>query len=113
MSISDLAKEEIPFILGYAAVKFNGDLIDSFGEETQKILDNIKNIVKEYLTIYKNLGKYSVGMPKEILMSTTELFILVRIFYNEEIFQIAILQSDANLGFTRYKLQEYIQKLAK
>jgi len=67
--------------------------------------------VDYYIDIYKSLGEYTVGMPKEILMSTTEIFILVRVFYNEEIFQVAVLKSDANLGFTRYKLQEYLQKL--
>ena len=113
MSIVDKATEEIPFILGYAACKFNGDVIGKYGEETDKILENVKKLVNEYLDIYRKLGEYTVGMPKEILMSTTELFILVRIFYNEELFQVAILQSDANLGFTRYKLQEYSQELSK
>ena len=111
MEIAQLAKEEIPFILGYAAVKFNGEVIDSFGDELNKILESVRKIVDYYIDIYKSLGEYTVGMPKEILMSTTEIFILVRVFYNEEIFQVAVLKSDANLGFTRYKLQEYLQKL--
>lgn len=113
MGIEEKAKEEIPFIVGYAAVRFNGDVIAAYGDETEKILDNVKNIVNEYLKIYRALGEYSVGMPKEILMSTTELFMLIRIFYNEELYQLAILHSDANLGFTRYKLHEYAQKLSK
>jgi len=113
MGVAEKAKEEIPFIKGYAAVRFNGDVITSFGEETENIVENVKTIVKEYLEIYKKLGEYSVGMPKEVLLSTTELFVLVRIFYNEELFQVGILQSDANLGFTRYKFQEYLQELAK
>jgi hypothetical protein len=113
MGVAERAKEEIPFIKGYAAVRFNGDVVSSFGEDTGKVIENLKNVVREYLDIYKKLGEYSVGMPKEILLSTTELFILVRIFYNEELFQVGILQSDANLGFTRYKFQEYLQELVK
>jgi predicted RNase H-like HicB family nuclease len=113
MGVAERAKEEIPFIKGYAAVRFNGDVVSSFGEDTEKVIENLKNVVREYLDIYKKLGEYSVGMPKEILLSTTELFILVRIFYNEELFQVGILQSDANLGFTRYKFQEYLQELVK
>ncbi len=112
MSVSARAKEEIPFIVGYFACRFNGEVIDKFGEETDKIEENIKNIVKEYLETYRNLGELSVGLPKEILMSTTELFILVRLFYNEELFQAAILKSEANLGFTRFKLQEYVRELS-
>ena len=112
MTVVQKAKEEIPFIVGYAACRFNGEIIAKFGEETEKILENIKRIVNEYLKIYTALGEFSVGMPKEILMSTTELFILVRLFYNEELFQAAILKSEANLGFTRFKLQEYVKELS-
>jgi len=113
MSVSVRVKEEIPFIVGYLACRFNGEAIEKFGEESDKIEENIKAVVREYLKIYKNLGEFSVGLPKEILMSTTELFILIRLFYNEEIFQAAILKSDANLGFTRFKLQEYVKELSK
>ncbi len=111
MSIVQKAREEIPFIVGYAACRFNGEVIGEFGEEMEKILENVKKIVEEYLKIYTALGEFSVGMPKEILMSTTELFILIRLFYSEELFQVAILKSDANLGFTRFKLQEYAREL--
>ena len=111
MSVVQKAREEIPFIVGYAACRFNGEVIGKFGEETEKIIEDVKKIVEEYLKIYTTLGEFSVGMPKEILMSTTELFILIRLFYSEELFQMAILKSDANLGFTRFKLQEYVREL--
>jgi len=111
MEVAEKAMEEIPFIVGYAAVRFSGEVIDSVGEEVEQILEDLKSVVEKYLSMYRKLGEYSVGIPKEVLMSTTELFILVRVFYNEEIFQVAVLKSDANLGFTRYKLQEYLQKL--
>lgn len=112
MTVVEKAKEEIPFIVGYAACRFNGEVLGKFGEETEKILGNVQKIVEEYMKIYKALGEFSIGMPKEILMSTTERFILVRLFYNEELYQVAILQSDANLGFTRYKLHEYNKELS-
>jgi len=113
MSVSVRAREEIPFIVGYLACRFNGEVIDKFGEEADRIEENVKRVVKEYMEIYRKLGELSVGLPKEILMSTTELFILIRVFYNEEFFQVAILRSDANLGFTRFKLQEYAAELSK
>lgn len=115
MGIAGRAKEEIPFIVGYAAVKFSGNVIDSFGDEIEMdgIVERVKNIVKEYLQIYKILGEYTVGMPKEILMSTSEIFILVRIFYNDELFQVAVLKSDANLGYTRYMLHQFSLELSK
>lgn len=111
MSVVQKAREEIPFIVGYAACRFNGEVIGKFGEETDKIIEDVKKMAEEYLKIYTTLGEFSVGMPKEILMSTTELFILIRLFYSEELFQMAILKSDANLGFTRFKLQEYVREL--
>ena len=100
------AKESIPFIEGYAAVNFNGEIIDSFGEEMEKVIPNIKTVVKEYLEIYKKLGEYSAGMPKEILMSTSDKFLLIRIFYNSERFQAVLLSSNGNLGYTRYILHQ-------
>ncbi len=113
MSVSNRAKEEIPFIVGYAACRFNGEVIESFGEETEEILGNVGGIVREYFEVYRKLGEFSVGVPKEILMSTTEIFILVRLYYNEELFQMALLQSDANLGFTRFKFQEFLKELSQ
>lgn len=115
MEVAKRAKEEIPFIKAYAAVKFSGEVIDSFSEEEinlSEILKNISEIVSKYLHIYKALGEYSVGIPKEILMSTTELFILVRVFYNEEVYQVAVLTSDANLGYTRYIMHKYLEEIA-
>jgi len=113
MGIAEKAKEEIPFIVGYAAVTFSGDVIDSFGEGIDSVIERVKNIVSEYLELYRVLGEYSVGMPKEILMSTTELFILVRVFYNDENFQLAVLKSDANLGYTRYMMHQYSSQISR
>ncbi len=111
MGVAERAMEEIPFITGYAAVKFSGEVINSVGESVPGIIGNVQKVVNEYLDIYKTLGEYSVGIPKEILMSTTELFILVRVYYNEEIFQIATLKSDGNLGYTRFMFQQYLAEL--
>jgi hypothetical protein len=77
-----------------------------FGENMESILENIKHVVNEYLQIYKKLGEYSAGIPKEILMSTSEKFLLIRIFYNSERFHAVLLTSDANLGYTRYVLHQ-------
>ncbi len=115
MEVAKRAKEEIPFIKAYAAVKFSGEIIDSFSEEEvnlEELLKDISEIVSRYLHIYRTLGEYSVGIPKEILMSTTELFILVRLFYNEEVYQVAVLASEANLGYTRYVMYKYLEEIA-
>ncbi|WP_457569939.1 hypothetical protein [Desulfurobacterium sp.] len=106
-NIAEKAMEEIPYITGYAAVKFNGDTLSIAGEETEKILTDIQAIVKNYINIYHALGEYAVGIPKEILMNTTEITLLIRLFYNHEFFQLAVLKKDANLGYTRYMLHQY------
>ncbi|SNR74732.1 hypothetical protein [Desulfurobacterium atlanticum] len=111
MGIAQKAMDEIPFISGYAAVRFSGEVIDSAGESVSEIIGSVQKVVEEYLKMYRILGEYSVGIPKEILMSTTELFILVRVYYNEEVFQVAVLKSDANLGYTRFMLQQYLKEL--
>jgi len=111
MSVAQKAMEEIPFISGYAAVKFTGEIIDASGDSISGIIGSVKKVVDEYLNIYRALGEYSVGIPKEILMSTSEIFILVRVYYNEEIFQVAVLKSDGNLGYTRFMMQQYLKEL--
>jgi len=115
MGVAERAKREIPFILGYAAVDFSGEVLDSFGEgiEISPVVERTKEIVSSYLQMYRELGEYSVGLPREILMSTTEIFILVRIFYNEELFQVAVLKREGNLGYTRYALQQFVKELKR
>ncbi|WP_022847473.1 MULTISPECIES: hypothetical protein [unclassified Desulfurobacterium] len=111
--LAEKAMEEIPYITGYAAVKFNGELLSIAGEETEKNLKNIQSIVENYISIYHSLGEYAVGIPKEILMTTSEITILIRIFYNYEFFQLAVLKKDANLGYTRYMLHHYSKAIAE
>ncbi|WP_457567643.1 hypothetical protein [Desulfurobacterium sp.] len=106
-NIAAKAMEEIPYITGYAAVKFNGETINMAGEDTGKILNEVKSVVNSYINIYHALGEYAAGIPREILMNTTEVTLLIRLFYNHEFFQLAILKKDANLGYTRYMLHQY------
>jgi len=115
MGAAQKARAEIPYILGYAALDFSGNLLDSFGEgvEISPVVERSREIVSSYLQMYRELGEYSVGLPKEVLMSTTEIFVLIRIFYNEELYQVAVLKREGNLGYTRYALQRLVKELKK
>ncbi|ADU96493.1 hypothetical protein [Thermovibrio ammonificans] len=112
-AVAQKAKKDIPYLKGYAALKFSGEVLDSVAEgiPLEQVVSKVKPIVENYLEIYRALGGLSAGVPKEILMSTTKYFILVRLFYRTETYHVAVLDSKANLGYTRFVLFQLNKEL--
>ena len=113
MGVAEKAKRDIPYLKGYAALNFSGELLDYYAEDDsfKKVVEEVKEIVKRYLNVYEALGSLSAGVPKEILMSTSKYFVLVRLFYRTETYQVALLDSKANLGYTRFVLFQLNKEL--
>jgi hypothetical protein len=100
--------EKIPFSEGYVRGTFDGEIIEKEGESTALESKGVK-LVKSFLELYEEMGELSVGEAKEVLCSTTEKFILIRLFPNKKEWAGVVLTKDGNLGFTRYILKEIVE----
>ena len=100
--------ENIPFSEGYVRARFNGEVIEKEGESSA-LEGKGRELVKSFLSLYEEMGELEVGLPKEILCSTTEKFILIRLFPSKKEWAGVILSKDGNLGYTRFILKEVVE----
>ena len=100
--------EKIPFSEGYVRATFDGQVIEKEGDSTA-LEKKGGEIVGSFLGLYEEMGELTVGLPKEVLCSTTEKFILIRLFPNKKEWAGVVLTKDGNLGFTRFILKEVVE----
>ena len=100
--------EKIPFSEGYVRGTLDGNILEKEGD-SRALESKGKDLVSAFLSLYNEMGELSVGLPKEVLCSTTERFILIRVFPDKKEWAGVVLTKDGNLGFTRYILKEVVE----
>ncbi|WP_297445042.1 hypothetical protein [Desulfurobacterium sp.] len=109
--IAEKALKEIPFTTGFMVVDLeNLEVLEKSGE-AEKIEEPVKNLIRDYMETYINLGELDIGLPTEMLLTFDAVFVLMRFFPEINRVFVAVTQKEANLGFVRMMMIRYSEEV--
>lgn len=108
--------QEIPGYHGSVAGSFDGAMYVTHGAgaaELSASRDSLLGLVRAWGSAYPGLGGVvDFGSNDEILISASKGFLLLRLHHDKQRFVAVHLAASGNVGYLRFRMREYLRRVA-
>lgn len=107
-------RAEIPGFTAAAAGSLDGALFTSEGQgELAGSKEMLLSMLRGYHGTYEKMGgAVDFGSNDEFLISASKGFLLAKVHHEKSRFVVVHLASSGNIGYLRFRMREYLRKVA-